>query len=130
MVFVLQRLLMEELHYKLLRQLQANPDCSQRELARAIGVSLGKVNYCLRALIESGWVKTTNFRHGTNKVAYAYLLTPRGIEEKTRATAHFLVRKVAEHEALKKEIEQLRIEVKKGQNRADAPIEERASKNC
>ncbi len=115
---------MEELHYKLLKVLQANPDCSQRELAREVGVSLGKTNYCLRALIEKGWVKATNFRRSTSKVAYAYLLTPHGIEEKTRATAHFLMRKIAEHDALKKEIEQLRGEVKKGRNRTDALIGE------
>lgn len=112
---------MEELHYKLLKVLQANPDCSQRELARAIGVSLGKVNYCLRALIENGWVKVANFRRSTNKVAYGYLLTPRGIEEKTLATVHFLGRKVAEHEVLINEIKQLRDEVKQGQIKADVP---------
>ena len=110
---------MEELHYKLLKVLQANPDCSQRDLARATGVSLGKVNYCLWALIENGWVKATNFRRSTNKIAYAYLLTPRGIEEKTRATAHFLGLKVAEHEALAHEIKQLRDEVKQGQIQAN-----------
>lgn len=115
---------MEDLHYKLLKILQANPDCSQRELARATGASLGKVNYCLRALIENGWVKAANFRRSTNKAAYAYLLTPRGIEEKARATVHFLGRKVAEHEALVNEIKQLRDEVKQGrQIKADVPIE-------
>jgi EPS-associated MarR family transcriptional regulator len=105
---------MEEIHYKLLKALQANPDLSQRDLARGAGISLGKANYCLRALIEKGWVKAANFRHSTNKVAYAYLLTPHGIEEKTRATAYFLRRKVAEYEELEKEIEQLRSEVKRG----------------
>lgn len=114
---------MEELHFKLLKTLQANPDVSQRELARALGISLGKANYCLRALIEKGWVKAANFRKSTNKVAYAYLLTPHGIEEKTRATAHFLRRKVAEYEALEKEIEQLRDEVKKGRIQAGVPTE-------
>lgn len=114
---------MEELHFKLLKTLQANPDLSQRELARALGISLGKANYCLRALIEKGWVKAANFRKSTNKAAYAYLLTPHGIEEKTRATAHFLRRKVAEYEALEKEIEQLRDEVKKGRIQAGVPTE-------
>lgn len=114
---------MEELHFKLLKTLQANPDLSQRELARAMGISLGKANYCLRALIEKGWVKAANFRKSTNKAAYAYLLTPHGIEEKTRAAAHFLRRKVAEYEALEKEIEQLRDEVKKGRIQASVPIE-------
>ncbi|MDD5240719.1 MAG: MarR family EPS-associated transcriptional regulator [Sulfuricella sp.] len=114
---------MEEIHYKLLKALQANPDLSQRELACAIGVSLGKVNFCLRALIEKGWVKAANFRRSTNKVAYAYLLTPSGIEEKTRATAHFLRRKIAEYEVLEKEIEQLRNEIKKGRISVDVPVE-------
>lgn len=103
---------MEDLHYKLLKVLQANPDLSQRQLAQELGVSLGKTNYCLRALIEKGWVKADNFRRSTNKVAYAYLLTPRGIDERARATVQFLRRKVAEHEALANEIEQLRDEIK------------------
>ncbi len=110
---------MEELHYKLLNILQANPDLSQRDLAKEIGISLGKTNYCLRALIEKGWIKAASFRRSKNKVAYAYLLTPHGIEEKIRATAYFLKRKVAEYEELEKEIELLRSEVKKGQVHAD-----------
>lgn len=114
---------MEELHYKLLKVLQTNPDLSQRQLARGLGISLGKTNYCLRALIEKGWVKVANFRRSANKVAYAYLLTPRGIEEKTRATVHFLGRKIAEHEALVNEIKQLRDEVKQGQIKADVPTQ-------
>lgn len=110
---------MEEFHYKLLKVLQENPDLSQRELAREVGLSLGKTNYCMRALIEKGFVKASNFRNSQNKVAYAYLLTPRGIEEKIQATAYFLRRKVAEYEALEMEIEQLRDEVKKGRVPAD-----------
>lgn len=105
---------MEEFHYKLLKVLQDNPDLSQRELAQKVGLSLGKTNYCLRALIEKGFIKASNFRNSQNKVAYAYLLTPRGIEEKVQATAYFLKRKVVEFEALEKEIEQLRNEVKDG----------------
>lgn len=110
---------MEEFHYKLLNVLQENPDLSQRELAREVGLSLGKTNYCMRALIEKGFVKASNFRNSQNKVAYAYLLTPRGIEEKIQATAYFLRRKVAEYEALEREIEHLRNEVKKGRVQAD-----------
>lgn len=106
---------MEEFHYKLLKVLQDNPDLSQRELAREVGISLGKTNYCLRALIKMGFIKVGNFRNSQNKVAYNYLLTPHGIEEKIQATAYFLKRKVTEYEALKMEIEQLRSEVKKGQ---------------
>lgn len=105
---------MEEFHYKLLKVLQENPDISQRELARKVGISLGKTNYCLRALIEKGWVKAARFRRSENKVAYAYLLTSYGMETKLQATADFLRRKVSEYEALEKEIEQLRNEVKSG----------------
>ena len=84
---------------------------TQRELATALGVSLGKVNYCLKALIEKGWVKANNFRNHNNKAAYAYLLTPKGLERKAQITVRFLKRKVEEYEALKQEIEQLQREV-------------------
>lgn len=100
----------DEVHYKALRLLEENPNMSQRELARALGVSLGKVNYCLKALIEKGFVKANNFRNQKNKTVYAYLLTPRGIEEKASMTVSFLKRKMAEFETLKREIEQLQQE--------------------
>jgi len=74
----------EEVHFDLLRRLEQNPDCTQRELANEMGISLGKVNYCLKKLIEKGWVKAKNFHNSNNKTAYAYLLTPKGIEEKPR----------------------------------------------
>lgn len=109
---------MDELHYKLLKVLQDNPDLSQRELAREIGLSLGKTNYCIRALIEKGFIKASNFRNSQNKVAYAYYLTPHGIEEKIQATAFFLKRKMNEYEALEREIDLLRQEVKMGQAEA------------
>lgn len=102
---------MEESHYKLLRLIELRPDASQRELASAMGVSLGKVNYCVNALIEKGWVKARNFRNSKNKLAYAYLLTPRGVEQKATITLHFLQRKVTEYESLKREIADLRREV-------------------
>jgi len=102
---------MEEAHYRLLRLLDSSPQLTQRELAREMGVSLGKVNYCISALIEKGWIKARNFRNSNNKLAYAYLLTPRGIEQKATITVQFLHRKVAEYESLKKEIAQLRREV-------------------
>ena len=114
---------MDEFHYKLLKVLQDNPDLSQRELAREIGLSLGKTNFCIRALIEKGFIKANNFRNSQNKVAYAYLLTPRGIEEKVQATAFFLRRKVAEYAELEKEIEQLRSEVKNARSEANVQIE-------
>ncbi len=90
-----------------MRALDVNPNISQRELAEAMGISLGKVNYCLRALVDKGLVKVRNFRNSKNKLAYAYLLTPDGATAKTRLTARFLKRKVAEYEALRREIEQL-----------------------
>ena len=85
------------------------PELSQREL----GISLGKINYCLNALIDKGLVKVRNFRNSSNKLAYAYLLTPRGIDSKATIAVQFLKRKVAEYEMLKLEIEQLQREVRK-----------------
>jgi len=102
--------LSEEVRYKLLKLLEPNPGLSQRDVARALGISLGKVNFCLRALVEKGWIKATNFKNSRNKLAYMYLLTPRGLEEKARVTAQFLQIKVGEYEALKAEIEQIREE--------------------
>lgn len=95
----------------LLQLLHEKPQVSQRELARAMGVSLGKANYCLQALMEKGLVKFGNFRRNPNKREYAYLITSAGLEEKTRITLAFLKRKIAEYEALEKEIEQLRGEL-------------------
>ena len=97
---------------ELLKLLQDRPQMSQRELAQAMGVSLGKANYCLNALMEKGLVKFSNFRKNPDKRHYAYLLTPAGLEEKTRITMKFLQRKVAEYEMLEKEIEQLRSDLK------------------
>lgn len=101
----------EHLHHQLLKLLQACPQLSQRELAEKMGVSLGKANYCMRALIEKGLVKLENFQQAENKRKYAYLLTPAGIEEKTRITLVFLRRKEAEYEIIKQEIAALQIEL-------------------
>ena len=101
----------ENQHLQLLKLLQTHPHLSQRELATKMGVSLGKVNYCMRALIEKGLVKLENFRHAENKRKYAYLLTPAGIEEKTRITLAFLRRKEAEFKKIKSEIKALQIEL-------------------
>jgi EPS-associated MarR family transcriptional regulator len=101
-------LLTDPQRLELLKLLQDQPQMSQRDLAQAMGVSLGKANYCLKALMEKGLVKFGNFRNNPDKREYAYLLTPAGLEEKTRITMAFLRRKVAEYEALEKEIEQLR----------------------
>ena len=102
---------MNDSHYRVLRLVAANPELTKRELARELGVSLGKANYCVNALIEKGWIKARNFRNSNSKLAYAYLLTPRGIEQKAAVTVHFLRRKTAEYETLKKEIADLRREV-------------------
>jgi len=98
----------DETHYKLMRLLEANPELSQRDVARELGVSLGKVNYCLRALIRKGWIKASNFKNSNNKAAYMYLLTPHGVERKTSLAIRFLHRKMREFEALRAEIEQMR----------------------
>jgi EPS-associated MarR family transcriptional regulator len=103
----------EETHLRVLRLLEVNPQLSQRELAEALGVSLGKTNYCLKALLERGLIKIQNFRNSQNKSVYAYYLTPEGISKKTVLTAGFLKRKLAEYESLKKEIELLKTEVGK-----------------
>ena len=102
---------MEEAHYKLLRLIESRPQLTQRQLARELGMSLGKINYCVNALIEKGWIKARNFRNSSNKLAYAYLLTPKGIEQKAVIAVHFLQRKVTEYETLRREIAQLRREV-------------------
>jgi EPS-associated MarR family transcriptional regulator len=99
-----------DVHYKLMRVLEANPQMSQRDLARAMGISLGKVNYCLRTLIAKGWVKATNFTNSQRKAAYMYLLTPRGIDQKASLTVRFLHAKMQEYEALRAEIRQMRRE--------------------
>ena len=96
---------------EMLKLLQANPGLSQRQLAAQMGVSLGKANYCLRALVEKGLVKLGNFSNNPNKRQYAYLLTPAGLEEKTRITLSFLKRKETEFEAIRREIEVLKSEM-------------------
>lgn len=101
----------DDIHLQVLRLVQQNPNLTQRDLARSLGVSLGKANYCLKALITRGFIKAENFRRSDNKLAYMYLLTPSGIEEKARVAIVFLRRKMAEFEALKYEIESLRTEV-------------------
>ncbi len=100
----------KDIRLDLLRRLESNPEYTQRELSKEMDVSLGKVNYCIKKLTEKGWIKLTNFTHNPNKVGYAYLLTPKGIEEKTKLTFSFLKRKVIEYEILKKEINELKLE--------------------
>jgi EPS-associated MarR family transcriptional regulator len=100
----------KDIRLDLLRKIELNPEYTQRELSQEMGVSLGKVNYCIKKLTEKGWIKLTNFTHNPNKLGYAYLLTPKGIEEKTKLTFSFLKRKVIEFEILKKEINELKLE--------------------
>ncbi len=102
---------MNETHLKLLRAIEANPSASQRELSQILGVSLGKANYCLKALMEKGWVKAGNFKASPNKGAYLYLLTPTGLEAKAALTVNFLRRKKAEYDLLRTEIAALEREV-------------------
>jgi len=111
-------MLTDEYRYKLLQLLEANPQISQRELAHALDISLGKVNYCLNALIEKGLVKAHNFKNSKNKRAYTYYVTPRGFREKALVTVRFFRRKLAEYEALRSEIEQLRRDAAREQARA------------
>lgn len=100
-----------EAHFRILRILKENPDLTQREIARQLGMSLGAVNYCLRALVDKGLIKIQNFRKSNNKAGYAYLLTSSGIREKMALTESFLKRKLEEYEALKVEIESLKQDV-------------------
>ena len=104
----------DELRLRVLRTLEANPELSQRQLAAELGVSLGGVNYALKALIERGFVKAENFRKSGNKVAYLYVLTPRGVAEKASLATAFLGRKLEEYEVLRQEIEALKSEVGSG----------------
>lgn len=105
----------EEAHLKLLRLLEANPRMAQRDLAEAMGVSVGKTNYCLKALLEKGLIKVGNFRRSDNKLAYAYILTPAGFSAKASLTLRFLARKTAEYERLRGEIEELHAEAQRGE---------------
>jgi len=96
---------------RLFKIISENPEISQRKLASALGLSLGKTNYCLKAFIARGLVKVNNFRRSDNKMAYSYLLTPQGIEEKTRVTVRFFYLLEKDYESLKKEVEELEAQV-------------------
>jgi EPS-associated MarR family transcriptional regulator len=102
--------LTDEYRYRILKLLEAEPQASQRRIADELGISLGRVNYCVNALISKGLVKVNNFRNSANKRAYLYLLTPKGIEEKARVTVKFLKVKLNEYETLKRELEELQRE--------------------
>jgi EPS-associated MarR family transcriptional regulator len=101
----------KDIHLDLLRKLDLNPECTQRELSKEMGVSLGKVNYCMKKLIEKGCVKLKSFSNNPNKAGYCYLLTPNGLEEKAKLTIKFLKIKMEDYEMLKSEISQLKKEL-------------------
>ncbi len=101
----------QDTEFRLLRHLEKAPASSQRELASTVGISLGAVNFCLKALVEKGHIKARNFRASDNKLRYAYVLTPNGIATKAALTGNFLKRKLAEYERLKSEIESLQVEI-------------------
>ena len=100
----------KDIRLDLLRRLELNPEYTQRELSTEMGVSLGKVNYCMKKLTEKGWIKLTNFSHSSNKLGYMYLLTPKGIEQKAMLTSSFLKTRLEEFEILKNEISQLKLD--------------------
>ncbi len=106
-----QARLQQDTHFRVLRILQDNPDLTQRELADLLGVSVGALNYCLKALMEKGWVKMQNFSGSKNKFGYIYVLTPRGIAEKAALASNFLRRKLEEYDAMRLEIEILKSEL-------------------
>lgn len=109
----------DEMRLKLMRLLDAKPGMSQRELARTLGISVGRVNYCVQALVHRGLVKAANFKNSRNKSAYMYLLTRQGIEQKAALTVKFLQIKVQEYEALRLEIEEMRREAEATHARAE-----------
>lgn len=111
--------LQEDTHFRVLRLLQENPEMSQRDLAEAVGVSVGGIHYVLNALIDKGLVKLGNFTAAEDKRRYAYILTAKGISEKAAITRRFLARKIEEYEALKAEIDALQTEM--DDNRASLP---------
>ena len=103
-----EKKIQSDLEYKILKNIEVNPNLTQRQLAIELDISLGKVNYIIRALLDIGWVKIDNFRKSDNKIGYLYLLTPDGIAQKTIITQQFLQRKIEEYDYLKKEIEELK----------------------
>jgi EPS-associated MarR family transcriptional regulator len=103
--------LQEDTYFRVLRMLQDNPDMTQREIAERLGISTSGLNYCLKALIDKGWIKVQNFRQSKNKFGYIYVLTPQGIAEKAMLTGRFLKRKLTEYERLQAEIEALKVEM-------------------
>ena len=112
----------QSISYDLLKVLETTSDLSQRALAKQLGVSLGKVNFCLKALVEKGYLKVNNFRNSENKLSYAYLLSPRGVDQKARMTVEFLQIKICEYEQLRNEIEELKREAEKNGSLFDSSL--------
>lgn len=108
----------DELQHRIFKIIQKSPAINQRDLSNALGISLGKVNYCIRALVEKGWVKANNFRNNKNKLSYAYILTPSGLEEKASVTLRYLKRKMLEYDTLKQAVEELKKEIQMNGNQA------------
>ena len=101
----------QEIHYRLLKILAEEPKLGQREMAKKMGISLGKVNFCVSELAAKGWIKITRLKSARKKIPYIYMLTPKGLEEKGKLTVRFLKRKLAEYEEIKKQILELHNEV-------------------
>lgn len=101
----------EDVRFRILRVLQENPESSQRDISRSLGVSLGCVNYCINALVEKGFIKIRNFGSSRNKLGYAYILTPAGVAEKGTLTGRFLQRKIKEYELIRAEVEAMQREL-------------------
>ena len=112
LVIKAQKTIDPDIHFRVLHTLEENPHITQRELAQKLGISLGGVNFCLKALVEIGHVKINNFQKNTNKSAYLYLLTPSGISKKTILATSFLKRKMNEYKALKMEIDLIKLKIK------------------
>ena len=106
-------MLKQQNQYQILKSLEQDPNCTQRQLSKDLDLSLGKVNYCLKSIVEKGFVKIYNFKNNKNKGQYSYLLTPKGIEEKARMTVEFIKIKTQEYGQLKDEIESLKTEARK-----------------
>ena len=112
----------QEIHYRLLKVLSQNPQLGQRDMAKRMGISLGKINYCISELAAKGLIKITRFRSAKNKIPYTYMLTPKGIEEKGKLMLRFLKRKLSEYEEIKRQIRELHREVE--ENGHDNPDSE------
>lgn len=106
---------MDESHFKTLKELARNNELSQRDLSRKVGLSLGRVNYIINSMIEKGYIKAKRFKNSRNKLAYMYVLTPKGMKKRIEATRSFLNKKTEEYSSLIKEIEELKEEIKKAE---------------